>query len=54
MYEHDKLSNSSIKNFLDYGFSAENYDRMIDKRSCDIANKFIEKFEEYYQSIMRG
>lgn len=54
LYEEDKIFCKGINNFLRYEIDELNYKDKIEKRSNDIAKKFITKMKDCYKGIMRG
>lgn len=54
LYEEDRAGDKGINNFLKYNFDEENYTDKIEKRSKELAEKFIDKMKNYYERIMRG
>jgi len=54
MYNEDREADVGIKNFLQYDINKENYKLKIQKRSEVIVDKFIEKMNNCYNTIMEG
>lgn len=52
MYLEDSMGDPSIKNFLEYGFTTENYKEKINERKDDIVQKFVSLIEECYNYLI--
>ena len=54
MYNEDKEADNGLKKFLQYNINNANYKTKIQTRSEEIADKFIEKMNNCFKTIMEG
>ena len=54
LYAIDMLTNKCLENFMNYNITGDNYSEIIENRSVNLTNKFLEKMDIYYDGLMNG